>query len=139
MENIIIRKAKNDYVCECCGHIIRKGEEYLDKIHVKDVKTVKHYRYHDVCPSLGISKYEKLAVYLTRNGSIICADKDGNKVIAFGISVVEDATEDGKFHYMVRLCNWDDKSNSYGIDADVFLANYHNANGDLMLRIVNIL
>ena len=28
--NIMIRKAKNNYVCECCGHIIKAGTEYLD-------------------------------------------------------------------------------------------------------------
>lgn len=29
--NIIIRTAKKDFVCDCCGKIIKTGTEYLDK------------------------------------------------------------------------------------------------------------
>lgn len=136
MDNIIIRKAKMDHVCECCGHIIHKGEEYLDKIHVKDSKTVKHYRYHDICPSLGVSKYEKLAVFLTRNGPLMCADRFGKKATAIGISVVYDAEDESKFHYLVRLCDWGE-SDSYCINADDFLSDYHDANGDFIIEVVN--
>ena len=50
MADIIIRKAKKDYVCDVCGHIIRAGEEYLDKVITHDGKAVRHERYHDECP-----------------------------------------------------------------------------------------
>lgn len=50
MADIIIRKAKKDYVCDVCGHIIKEGEEYLDKVILHDGKRVRHERYHDECP-----------------------------------------------------------------------------------------
>lgn len=50
MADIIIRKAKKVYVCDVCGHIIRAGEEYLDKVITHDGKAVRHERYHDECP-----------------------------------------------------------------------------------------
>lgn len=52
--NIMIRKAKNNYVCDCCGHIIRAGTEYLDKVILNNGKCVQHDRYHDVCPKTSL-------------------------------------------------------------------------------------
>lgn len=49
--NYILRKAAKDYVCECCGRIIHKGEQYIDKIIVNNGNFVKHIRYHDECPT----------------------------------------------------------------------------------------
>ena len=46
----MIRKARRNYVCECCGHIIRAGSEYLDKVILNNGKCVQHNRYHDICP-----------------------------------------------------------------------------------------
>lgn len=48
--NIVIRTAKKDYVCDCCGRVIHAGEEYLDKVTLNDGKCVRHERYHDECP-----------------------------------------------------------------------------------------
>lgn len=48
--NIVIRTAKKDYVCDCCNRIIHAGEEYLDKVILNDGKRVRHERYHDECP-----------------------------------------------------------------------------------------
>ena len=59
MSNIIIRKAKKDYVCDVCGHIIHAGEEYLDEIITHDGKAVRHERYHDECPYADNAKQNK--------------------------------------------------------------------------------
>lgn len=59
MNNIIIRKAKKDYVCDCCGHIIKTGTEYLDKVILNTGKVVCHERYHDECPYFDNDKQNK--------------------------------------------------------------------------------
>lgn len=59
MNNIIIRKAKKDYICDCCGHIIRTGAEYLDKVILDTGKVVCHERYHDECPYADDDKQNK--------------------------------------------------------------------------------
>lgn len=59
MADIIIRKAKKDYVCDVCGHIICAGEEYLDKVITHDGKAVRHERYHDECPYVDDVKQNK--------------------------------------------------------------------------------
>ena len=59
MADIIIRKAKKDYVCDVCGHIIHAGEEYLDKVITHDGKAVRHERYHDECPYADDTKTSK--------------------------------------------------------------------------------
>lgn len=79
--NIIIRKARNNYVCECCGHIIKQGTEYLDKVILNNGKCVQHDRYHDVCPKTSLPQvlFDKLdrasgdlpAVYLDEKIHII--------------------------------------------------------------------
>lgn len=47
--DILIRKAKAEYVCDICGHKIHKDEEYLDKVYLNG-KYTRHVRYHDECP-----------------------------------------------------------------------------------------
>lgn len=94
MADIIIRKAKKDYVCDVCGHIIHAGEEYLDKVITHDGKAVRHERYHDECPAdktTDLFKAIKDADY-----SLPFADPDGNKWYAKGI------TQD-----MVCITSWD--------------------------------
>ena len=86
-DNIIIRKAKQEYVCSCCGHIIHVGDEYLDKVILNVGKIVKHDRYHDECPVM--SDAEKVFRKITAaKGSIIIADSDGNKYYLIGIEYV---------------------------------------------------
>ena len=68
MNNIIIRKAKSDYVCQACGHIIRSGTEYLDKVVLNNGKCVQHERYHDECP-----KVSKLCTQLFKHDApVVC-------------------------------------------------------------------
>lgn len=83
-DSIMIRKAKQDYVCSCCGHIIHKGDEYLDKVILNVGKIVKHDRYHDDCPM--ISDAEKVfKKIVAANGDLIMADDKGNKYHLIGI------------------------------------------------------
>lgn len=69
MNNIIIRKAKVDYVCQICGHIIKAGTDYLDKVVlINGTKCVQHERYHDECP-----KVSNLCTQLFKhNESTVC-------------------------------------------------------------------
>ena len=82
--NIIIRKAKNNYVCECCGHIIRAGSEYLDKVILNNGKCVQHDRYHDVCPKSSLPQvlFDKLD---RANGDLPVAYHD-EKIHIIGIA-----------------------------------------------------
>lgn len=83
--DVMIRKANKDYVCSCCGHIIKKGEEYLDKVILNTGKIVKHDRYHDECPC--ISDVSKLFARIEReNGDLICVDGKGCKIHVIGIA-----------------------------------------------------
>ena len=83
--DIMIRKANKDYVCSCCGHIIRKGDEYLDKCIFNVGKIVKHDRYHDECPL--DSDVSKLFKRIERdNGDLICGDTNGYKMHIIGIA-----------------------------------------------------
>lgn len=50
MNNIVVRTAKKDYVCDCCGRLIKAKTEYLDKVIMHDGEKVRHERYHDECP-----------------------------------------------------------------------------------------
>lgn len=82
--DIIIRKANKDYVCSCCGHIIKKGDEYLDKVILNTGKIVKHDRYHDECPHN--SDISKLFARIEReDGDLICTDSVGHKVHIIGV------------------------------------------------------
>ena len=82
--DVMIRKANKDYVCSCCGHIIRKGEEYLDKVILNTGKVVKHDRYHDECP-----RYSEASRLFARieleNGDLICSDTEGRKIHIVGV------------------------------------------------------
>lgn len=81
--DIVIRKANKDYVCSCCGHIIKKGSEYLDKCIFNVGKIIKYDRYHDECPVS--STVIKLMNKIEReNGDLICS-LDGYKIHVLGI------------------------------------------------------
>lgn len=71
--NIIIRKAKADYVCQICGHIIKAGTDYLDRVVLNNGKCVQHERYHDECPKISklctqLFKYDEPTVCM-HNGT----------------------------------------------------------------------
>ena len=83
--NIMIRKARNNYVCECCGHIIKAGSEYLDKVILNNGKCVEHNRYHDVCPKTQLPQvlFDRI---LRANGDFPAAFEDGTKIHIIGIA-----------------------------------------------------
>jgi len=74
MADIIIRAAKKDYVCDVCGHIIRAGEEYLDKVITHDGKAVRHERYHDECPFVDDLKLQKFIRTFMNSKDIIAVN-----------------------------------------------------------------
>lgn len=80
----MIRKAKQDYVCSCCGHVIHKGDEYLDKVILNVGKIVKHDRYHDECPMISDAEkvFKKIAA---AGGDLIMADDKGSKYHLIGV------------------------------------------------------
>ena len=83
--DIMIRKANKDYVCSCCGHIIRKGDEYIDRCIFNVGKIVKHDRYHDECPRN--SDVSKLFTRIEReDGDLICSDSNGRKIHIIGVA-----------------------------------------------------
>ena len=83
--DITIRKANKDYVCSCCGHIIRKGDEYLDRCILNIGKIVKHDRYHDECPRN--SDVSKLFARIEReDGDFICSDSNRRKIHIIGVA-----------------------------------------------------
>jgi hypothetical protein len=82
--NIMIRKAKNNYVCECCGHIIKAGTEYLDKVILNNGKCVQHDRYHDVCPKTSLPQV--LFDKLDRADGDLPAVYNGEKIHIIGIA-----------------------------------------------------
>lgn len=83
--DIMIRKASKDYVCSCCGHVIRKGDEYLDRVILNVGKIVKHDRYHDECPHN--SDVSKLFARIEReNGDLVCGDCNGYKIRIIGVA-----------------------------------------------------
>ena len=81
----MIRKARNDYVCECCGHIIKAGSEYLDKVILNNGKCVQHSRYHDECPKL-FSQEVLFSKIVKAGGDLIAANEDGTKIHIIGIA-----------------------------------------------------
>ena len=83
MENIIIRTAKKEHVCRCCGRLIHKGEKYLDKVILHDGKPVRHDRYHDECPKA--DPLASLAEMLAREGGSLPVNADGEKLKVSGI------------------------------------------------------
>lgn len=88
---IIIRKATKDYVCSCCGHIIKQGEEYLDKVILNTGKIVKHDRYHDECPAS--TDVEKLIRKIeAADGDLIAIDSTGDKWHIVGVQYSADVS-----------------------------------------------
>jgi len=86
---IIIRKAKKDYVCSCCGHKIKQGEEYLDKVIINTGKIVRHDRYHDECPAS--TDVEKLIRKIeAAEGDLIAMDANGDKWHIIGVQYEPD-------------------------------------------------
>lgn len=83
--DIIIRKAKKDYVCMCCNHVIKAGEQYLDRIIFSYGKAVRHDRYHDECPSESatVKLFKKIA---DADGQLLVMDKYGTKLILKGVA-----------------------------------------------------
>lgn len=87
MSNLIVRKARKDYVCDCCGHIIAKGTEYIDNVVLKYGSVVKHERYHDECPAK--SEVERLFKrIIDAGGDLIASTPDGEKWHIHGISFI---------------------------------------------------
>lgn len=83
--NIMIRKARQDYVCCCCGHIIRAGTEYLDKVVLNNGKCVQHDRYHDECPKSSSPQvlFDKID---REHGDYPVAFEDGTKIHLIGVA-----------------------------------------------------
>ena len=98
--NIIIRKAKSNYVCDCCGYIIKQGTEYLDKVILNNGKCVQHSRYHDECPKL-FPQEILLSKIIRADGDLIATDKQGAKIHIIGIAYK--GTSDPVILYM----DWD--------------------------------
>ena len=84
MGNLIVRKARKDYVCDFCGHIIKAGTEYIDNIVIKYGNVIKHERYHDECP---VKKNAELLMkrIIDDAGDLICSDPDGEKHHIIGL------------------------------------------------------
>lgn len=84
MGNLIVRKARKDYVCDYCKHIIKAGTEYIDNIVVKYGNVVKHERYHDECPA---KKDVELLMkrIIDDAGDLICSEPNGEKHHIIGI------------------------------------------------------
>lgn len=81
---IILRKAKKDFVCSCCNHIIKAGEQYLDRVTFVCDKIVKHDRYHDECPAS--TDVEKLIRKIeAAEGDLIATDNQGDKWHIVGV------------------------------------------------------
>lgn len=111
MNNIVIRKARQDYVCDVCGHIIRANTEYLDKIITHDAKAVRHERYHDECPQDKVTDLFK--AIKDANYELPCADADGNKWYAKGIT-----------QGTVCVTSWDNLETGI-VSLDTFLKEYN--------------
>lgn len=110
MSNLIVRKARKDYVCDCCGHVIKAGTEYIDNVVLKYGSVVKHERYHDECPAK--SEAERLFKrIIDAGGDLIASTPSGDKVHIVGI------VWDQGLPY-VRFIFWsEDKVMPIGIDA----------------------
>lgn len=120
MSDIIVRKARNDYVCDCCGHIIKAGTEYLDKCIIIHGIPVKHERYHDECPDEGaaLRLFKKI---VAANGDLIVSTPSGNKCHITGISfdfpnehdprvlVWEWGGENTRYHKLRDIKDWIDE------------------------------
>lgn len=106
--NIVIRIARKDYVCDCCGHKISIGTEYLDKVILNNGKCVQHTRYHDECP-----KTSKLLSALFDSTDPVPVIYDGTKYLLMGMRY----GFGGVRQAVIRA--WTDKSLIY-VDEDIF-------------------
>ena len=84
MENLIVRKARKDYVCDYCRHIIKAGTEYIDNIVIKYGNVVKHDRYHDECPVKECTELLMKRI-IDDVGDLICSEPSGEKHRIIGI------------------------------------------------------
>ena len=84
MGNLIVRKARKDYVCDYCKHIIKTGTEYIDNIVIKYGNVVKHERYHDECPVKECTELLMKRI-IDDAGDLICSDPDGEKHHIIGL------------------------------------------------------
>ncbi len=85
MSNLIVRKARKDYVCDCCGRIIKAGTEYIDNVVLKYGSVVKHERYHDECPDKSEAEYLFKRI-INANGDLLASTSSGNKVHITGVT-----------------------------------------------------
>lgn len=84
MSNLIVRRARKDYVCDCCGHIIAKGTEYIDNVVLKYGNVVKHERYHDECPAKSAAE-QLFKRIIDADGDLIVSTPSGDKCHIVGI------------------------------------------------------
>lgn len=96
--NIIIRKAKADYVCQVCGHVIKAGTDYLDRVVLNNGKCVQHERYHDECP-----KVSKLCTQLFKHDEPTVCTYNGTKYWLVGMRY-----DSGTKQAVIK--EWDSKS-----------------------------
>lgn len=105
MSNLIVRTARKDYVCDCCGHVIAKGTEYIDNVVLKYGNVVKHERYHDECPAK--SEAERLFKrIIDADGDLIASTPSGDKVHVYGITYLSGTC-------CAHIRRWDQKMGSY--------------------------
>lgn len=88
MGNLIVRKARKDYVCDCCKHIIKAGTEYIDNIVIKYGNVVKHDRYHDECPVKECTELLMKRI-IDDAGDLICSEPNGEKHHIIGLQYNE--------------------------------------------------
>lgn len=88
MGNLIVRKARKDYVCDYCKHIIKAGTEYIDNIVIKYGNVVKHERYHDECPVKEATELLMKRI-IDDAGDLICSEPNGEKHHIVGIQYSE--------------------------------------------------
>ena len=116
MSNLIVRKARKDYVCGCCGHIIAKDTEYIDNVVLKYGSVVTHERYHDECPAkLGVERLFKRII--DAEGDLIVSGPFGDEHHIIGIQysgstpcvVTKDWDEDISLVTMDSIESWFDE------------------------------
>ena len=88
MGNLIVRKARKDYVCDYCKHIIKTGTEYIDNIVIKYGNVVKHERYHDECPVKEATELLMKRI-IDDAGDLICSEPNGEKHHIIGLQYNE--------------------------------------------------
>lgn len=123
MNNLIVRKARKDYICNCCGHIIAKGTEYIDNVVLKYGSVVKHERYHDECPAK--SEVERLFKrIIDADGDLIVSEPSGDKHHIIGIRY------SGSVPYVVAK-DWDEGISLVTMD---IIKSWIDEHGDRILQ-----